>query len=101
MTFTKSWPPRFSRAHASEYLSEQHGVKRTSGTLAKLAVVGGGPKFRKIGKRQVCYDRPDLDDWVLQLIGKPVANTTAAASNFLDANKKEEARCARNDEAPE
>jgi hypothetical protein len=101
MTFTKIWPPRFSRADASEYLSEKHGVKRTPGTLAKLAVVGGGPKFRKIGTRQVCYDRADLDDWVLYLIGKPFANTTASTLNIPIANKVEKARCARNDEVPE
>ena len=101
MTLKKNWPPRFSRAHASEYLSEEHGVKRTPGTLAKLAVVGGGPLFRKIGTRQVSYDRPDLDDWVLQLIGKPFANTSGATSAFPNANKRKEARCVRNDEAPE
>jgi len=92
MTFIKNWPPRFSRTQASEYLSEKHGVKRAPGTLAKLAVVGGGPKFRKVGTRQVCYDRADLDHWVRQLIGKPFANTTVSASNIPNANKVEEVR---------
>jgi hypothetical protein len=32
-------------------------------TLEKLRVIGGGPKYSKLG-RAVVYDEPDLDEWV-------------------------------------
>jgi hypothetical protein len=34
---------------ASEYLRQRHGITLSPATLAKLAVVGGGPAFRKDG----------------------------------------------------
>ncbi len=62
MTFPD--PPRLSRVDASEYLKQRHGISRTSGTLAKLAVIGGGPKFRRsVGARPVVYDVAELDAW--------------------------------------
>ena len=46
-----------SRQQAAEYL----GVI-TPATLAKLAVVGGGPRFYKL-RRRVGYTIEDLDAW--------------------------------------
>ena len=51
------------RKAASEYLHEAHGVERAASTLAKLAVTGGGPVFRHIG-RVPLYAPDDLDAWV-------------------------------------
>jgi hypothetical protein len=38
------------RREASEYLFDKHGIRRSPGTLAKLACVGGGPAFRKVNR---------------------------------------------------
>lgn len=46
-----------SRREAAAYLN----VVAVS-TLAKLAVIGGGPKFYKFGRR-VGYQIDDLDSW--------------------------------------
>ena len=55
-----AWPNRMRRQDASQYLLEQHGIRLAHSTLAKLAVVGGGPPFRLDGRFPV-YDREALD----------------------------------------
>jgi hypothetical protein len=53
----------FRRAEACDYIEAHYGVRYAIATLAKLAVVGGGPAFIKIGSRPV-YTREDLDAWM-------------------------------------
>ncbi|MER9212379.1 hypothetical protein NKI54_09925 [Mesorhizobium sp. M0663] len=72
-------PPRLTRAEASLYLRERHGISRSNGTLAKLAVIGGGPAFRKAGTRRVVYDVSELDRWANSVTSEPMASTSAAA----------------------
>src|SRR5215218_3432495 len=67
--------PLKRRAAASAYLRERWGVERAPGTLAKLAVVGGGPRFRKAG-RVPLYAPADLDAWASELLGTAVASTS-------------------------
>jgi excisionase family DNA binding protein len=38
-------------------------VPVAKGTLDKLRILGGGPRFIKIGKK-VLYDMTDLDAWI-------------------------------------
>jgi hypothetical protein len=64
-----------SRKAASEYLFEVWGLKRSANYLAKLAVVGGGPPFRKAGRNPL-YTDDDLDDWARSLIGPLVRSTS-------------------------
>jgi hypothetical protein len=63
------------RDEASDYLFETYGIRRTRATLAKLAVTGGGPRFRKAG-HAVLYEIEDLDAWANDLLTPP-ATTTA------------------------
>lgn len=72
--------PRLTRNGASAYLKERHGISRTAGTLAKLAVIGGGPKFRKIGARQVIYDVAELDAWASSILSEPIGSTSERAA---------------------
>ncbi len=65
------------RREASQYLLEKHGIRRSPGTLAKLACVGGGPVFRKV-KRGVIYDVAALDDFAGAITSAPMANTSGA-----------------------
>jgi hypothetical protein len=66
--------PRLRRSEASRYLEEAHGVKRSPKTLAKDAVVGGGPPFRKDGNTPL-YAPSDLDAWVEGRLSKLVHST--------------------------
>ncbi len=63
------------RAEAADYLYEQHGIRRAVGTLAKLAVVGGGPRFRVAGRTPL-YETADLDTYAESLLSPLVHNTS-------------------------
>jgi hypothetical protein len=60
------------RKAASKYLDDVHGIPRAPSTLAKLAVIGGGPTFRRVG-RVPLYSTDDLDDWVASKLSAPIA----------------------------
>ena len=66
---------RLRRAEAAAYLLEQHGINRATGTLAKYAVVGGGPRFRVAGRTPL-YETDDLDAWVESILSPLVSNTS-------------------------
>ena len=63
------------RAEASAYLLKRHGLSRTAATLAKLAVTGGGPPFRKANRTPI-YDPADLDRWAASITSPPVRSTS-------------------------
>jgi hypothetical protein len=65
------------RDKAAKYLQERYGVY-TIDTLAKLACVGGGPRFRKLGPYPV-YTPEDLDAWAESRMSDTVSNTTELA----------------------
>jgi hypothetical protein len=58
----EEWPPRLRRHEASEYLAIVHGVTTAAATLAKLAVIGGGPLYELWG-RIPYYPTGGLDHW--------------------------------------
>jgi hypothetical protein len=66
------------RKAASQYLHQTHGLERAPSTLAKLAVIGGGPVFRRVG-RVPLYAPGDLDAWVASKLGPPMRSTSDAA----------------------
>ena len=65
---------RLRRIEASEYLKMEWGMSRTSKSLAKLAVVGGSPAFRKDG-RLVLYEIDALDKWARDQLSELVHST--------------------------
>jgi hypothetical protein len=67
------------RKAASDYLQEKHGVNCASGTLAKLAVIGGGPVFQRIN-RVPYYTPENLDQWVASKLSAPMRSTSDTAS---------------------
>lgn len=67
--------PRLRRSEASAYLLQRHGVTLSPSTLAKLAVIGGGPAFRKDGRLPV-YDVAELDRFAVARLGQPLASTS-------------------------
>jgi hypothetical protein len=62
------------RRDAAEYLHTKYGFT-TERTLAKLAVTGGGPAFRKAGRLPV-YAIPDLDAWATGKLSPLVRSTS-------------------------
>jgi hypothetical protein len=69
-----------NRKAASAYLLSTWGLRRSVNYLAKLAVVGGGPAFRKAG-RDPLYTVEDLDGWASGLIGPRVRSTSELPQN--------------------
>ncbi len=63
------------RPQAAGYILEIWGVPCAPRTLAKLAVVGGGPIFSKAGRTPL-YLPSDLDDWVKSRISEPRRSTS-------------------------
>jgi len=59
----------FRRRKAGEYLKNHYGFGSPN-TLAKLACLGGGPEFCKVGPL-VLYEPAKLDEWALAKITAP------------------------------
>jgi len=72
-------PPRFLyRRDAADYLLTKHGLEVSAEHLARLAVVGGGPRFRLLagGTGRAVYTEPDLDSWARTYIGPLVSRVS-------------------------
>jgi hypothetical protein len=74
--------PRLRRKAASRYLSENHGLPCAPSTLAKLAVIGGGPIFRRAGRIPL-YETPDLDAYAASKLSGPLRSTSDARAKTL------------------
>jgi hypothetical protein len=69
-------PMRYRRrADAARYVRETWGLPCSTSWLAKLAVVGGGPVFRKAGRFPI-YTDSDMDAWSQGRISGPRRSTT-------------------------
>lgn len=68
----------FRRAEAAHYVRQTWGMPCSSKWLAKLAVVGGGPIYRKAG-RVPLYAPDDLDAWASSRLGAPRRSTSVEA----------------------
>lgn len=66
------------RNQAADYLQSLYGAY-TKQTLAKLACVGGGPVFHKMG-RIVLYKASDLDAWAASKMSDPIKSTAEWAA---------------------
>jgi hypothetical protein len=74
-------PHRFLRRKAaSKYLHDVHGIIRAPSTLAKDAVIGGGPIFQLMGRIPV-YTPPNLDEWVASKLSEPMRSTSDTPEN--------------------
>jgi hypothetical protein len=78
-------PHRFlCRKEASAYLQKTYGLRRAPSTLAKLAVIGGGPVFRRIN-RVPLYSIDDLDEWVASKLSGPMRSTSDRTASATEA----------------
>jgi hypothetical protein len=78
------------RQEASKYLAAVWGICRSPNTLAKLAVIGGGPIFRRAG-RVPLYSAEDLDNWVASRLSPPMRSTSDVASRTPVMDHRQEA----------
>ena len=86
-------PPRrdMTRCEAAQYTTDRW-FPCSPKTLAKLAVIGGGPAFRKAG-RVPLYNEASVDEWAASKIGPLVHSTSELAVSLgkkLFAEKAEE-----------
>ena len=65
------------RTQAADYVRATWGTPCSQKWLAKLAVTGGGPIYRKAGKTPL-YAPDDLDAWAQSRIGEPRRSTSVA-----------------------
>jgi hypothetical protein len=73
--FAMTTPKFINRHSASAYLERTWGIRCKPTTLAKLAVIGGGPPFHKDGRFPL-YAHADLDAWAKARLGKALRSTT-------------------------
>jgi hypothetical protein len=74
-----STPQRYlRRVNAAHYVRETWGIPCSPKWLAKLAVTGGGPIYRKAGRFPI-YKPTDLDAWAEARIGIPRRSTSVTA----------------------
>lgn len=66
-----------TRVEAAAYV-ERRGLPCSPKTLAKLATIGGGPRYQRFGLRAV-YTPAALDDWIASRMSAPMASTSEAA----------------------
>jgi hypothetical protein len=67
------------RSEAAKYVANRYGFPCSRQWLAKLAVIGGGPAFRKAGRYPI-YETGELDQWAQSRIGPPQRSTTEIGS---------------------
>jgi len=74
------------RADAAAYITDHYGFPCSRQWLAKLAVLGGGPVFRKAGRYPI-YHPDDLDRWAQARIGPAQHSTTETAETGSKATE--------------
>jgi hypothetical protein len=75
------------RVEAAQYIQNKWGYPCSPRTLAKYAVVGGGPPFRKAG-RYPLYSAADLDEWVSSKLSPLLRSTSDVVSPSTDRGKR-------------
>jgi hypothetical protein len=70
-----------TRRQASQYISTRY-FPCAAATLARLAVTGGGPIFRKAGTLMVIYEAHRLDEWARQRISDEFQTSTSVGRNL-------------------
>jgi hypothetical protein len=70
-----AFPRYLRRRQAARYLNDDWGLPTAASTLAKLAVVGGGPAFHSAGRIPL-YERDELDRYAKAKLGRPRKSTS-------------------------
>jgi hypothetical protein len=91
MSTTKTTPTErtrqfLRRVEAAAYVTDRYGFPCSRQWLAKLAVVGGGPVFRKAGRYPI-YRLDDLDRWAQARIGPVQRSNSDTGGSCADAGR--------------
>ncbi len=87
MNSTSRGPSRLlRRVEAAKHIHDTWGYPCSPKTLAKYAVIGGGPRFRKAGRFPL-YHPDDLDDWVNGKLSGLTTSTSALAREVRPAGR--------------
>ena len=70
-TAAQPQPRYLSRAEAASYVTQKYGFPCSEQTLAKLAVKGQGPQFKRANGRFAVYPVANLDAWAVTRIADP------------------------------
>ncbi len=82
------------RSEASVYLKDKHGIDRAPATLAKLASIGGGPRYHKANRIPI-YPPDFLDEWAVSILSPPLNSTSDPGTEANNSpNAEELERCA-------
>lgn len=81
--------PRYLRRQvAARYIRERWGLPCEPSWLAKLAVTGGGPIFRKAGRFPV-YEIAALDSWASTRLSAPMRSTSDESGKSIGRRETE------------
>jgi hypothetical protein len=67
-----------TRREAAQWLTER-GFRTAEASLAKAATVGGGPTYRKFGRKPLYYVK-DLEAYVAGRLSRPRRSTSEVAA---------------------
>jgi len=70
-----NYPRYLRRKPAASYLNDTWGVPTAASTLAKMAVVGGGPAFHSAGRIPL-YAIEELDSYAKEKLDNPRRSTS-------------------------
>jgi predicted DNA-binding transcriptional regulator AlpA len=71
--------PLYTEQGTSDRLWTVSHIKRSTNTLRTMRCRGGGPKFCRVGRRQIRYLESDIDSWAHQIVSAPMRSTRDAA----------------------
>lgn len=66
-----------NREQAAQYLTDNLGLQVSKNTLQKWVTTGGGPAYRRFGKRAV-YLEQDLNEWAERKLSAPRLSSSAS-----------------------
>jgi hypothetical protein len=75
-TAAQPQPRYLSRAEAAFYVTQKYGFPCSKQTLAKLAVKGQGPEFKRANGRFAVYPVAGLDAWAATRIADAIPSST-------------------------
>ena len=73
-------PTQYHQRHAAAHFLQQRGFHITKRQLEKLACAGGGPSFRKFGRRAL-YAEDDLIAWATSRLTALQCSTSEARND--------------------
>jgi hypothetical protein len=75
---------------ASDRLNKKHNIQVGPRRLAQLRYEGGGPRFHRLGAKEVRYNIDEIDAWAKQRLGTPISSTSEETEHRRKADAEAE-----------